>query len=52
MVKDHVDKLKLYWELIDQTDCEPELADFESEENLDKAIEAIRTRLPKKETPK
>lgn len=51
MVKEHVDKLKLYWELIEQTTLEPEYADFKSEKVLDDAIEVIKTSIPKKESP-
>lgn len=51
MVKEHIDKLKLYWELIDQTDLEPEITDFVSEESLDKAIEYVKEHLSKKVTP-
>lgn len=50
MVKEHVDKLKLYWDLIEQTTLEPDIEDFANEETLERAIEVIKTRIPKKDT--
>lgn len=51
MVKDHIDKLKLYWELIEQTKLEPEFDDFLNEESLNIALSVIKEKIPKKETP-
>jgi len=42
MVKEHTDRLVLYWSLIDQGAFEPEEEDTFNERNLENAIEIMQ----------
>ena len=52
MVKPHEDRLKKYWELVEQTKMEPEQSDFQSEETLEHAIEIMEQIIKNREAEK